>query len=115
VSLAAPIFRSSSRKVVPTIQKLPAAPPPDKKFAILLVDDHALFRRGLADLLNQGLDMAVIGRVDTGAAALTAVRRDPFELVIMDIGGAGTDGLETAKRLRAEPATSMSATPCKKE
>jgi DNA-binding NarL/FixJ family response regulator len=76
---------------------------PRKKYNILVVDDHALFRRGLADLLDRELDMAVLGQVGTGAEALVAIRGRAFELVIMDIGlGDGADGLETAKIIKAE-------------
>jgi DNA-binding NarL/FixJ family response regulator len=74
-----------------------------RKRAILIVDDHPLFRRGIADLLNQEKDLEVRGEAATCAEALAAIRREPFELVIIDIGlGDGADGLETTKVLKAE-------------
>ena len=78
-------------------------PATQKKCTILLVDDHPLFRRGLADLLNRELDMIVLAQANSGAEALVAIRGALFGLVIMDIGlGNGRDGLETTKALRAE-------------
>ena len=43
-----------------------------KKTRILLVDDHALLRRGLADLLRYESDLAVVGEAGDGEAAVEA-------------------------------------------
>jgi DNA-binding NarL/FixJ family response regulator len=77
-----------------------------KNRCILIVDDHPIFRRGLADLLNQEVDFDVQGQVGDYAGALDAVRRQLFDLVILDIGlGETADGLELIKSIKAEQPT----------
>ena len=47
-----------------------------KKTRILLVDDHALLRRGLADLLRYESDLAVVGEAGDGEVAVDAAMKD---------------------------------------
>jgi DNA-binding NarL/FixJ family response regulator len=68
---------------------------------ILLADDHALFRDGVASLLV-AWHHEVVGQVADGAAAVeTAVRLRP-DLVLMDIAMPGGGGLAATRRLAAE-------------
>ena len=46
------------------------------KTRILLVDDHALLRRGLADLLRYESDLAVVGEAGDGEVAVDAAMKD---------------------------------------
>ena len=48
------------------------APQKRKKTTVLLVDDHALLRRGLADLIKYEPDLEVIGEAADGEAAIAA-------------------------------------------
>jgi len=69
---------------------------------VVLVDDHALCRTGLSDLLRQrgGMDvLAAIGDPEQVAAALRAHQPD---LVVLDLRMPSTDGLTLLRRLRAE-------------
>jgi DNA-binding response OmpR family regulator len=65
---------------------------------ILLVDDDALLRRSLAFSLEQaGYHVSTAA---TGEDALALALRDPPDLILLDIGLPGMDGLETLPRLR---------------
>jgi DNA-binding NarL/FixJ family response regulator len=75
---------------------------PPRKYRILVVDDHPLFRHGIADLINAEPDLEVCGEVDNAPAALEAIRsRDP-DLVTVDISLRGANGIELLKSIRAE-------------
>lgn len=68
---------------------------------VLLVDDHAILRAGLAALLGLEPDMEVVGQASTGEEAierLTALRPD---VVVMDLAMPGMGGLETTRQIAA--------------
>lgn len=68
---------------------------------VLLVDDHALFRAGIASLLKAwGFD--VVGEAADGIAALEETRRLRPDLVLMDIRMSGCNGLEATRLIKAE-------------
>jgi DNA-binding NarL/FixJ family response regulator len=74
---------------------------------ILLADDHALFRDGLASLLGAwGHD--VVGQASTGAEAATLADRTQPDLVLMDVRMPGGSGIEATARIRAScPGTAI--------
>jgi DNA-binding NarL/FixJ family response regulator len=72
------------------------------KSKILLVDDHELFREGLAGLVNAQPDMTVVGQAGDGLEALTLARDLTPDLVVMDINMPICDGLEATRLLRGE-------------
>ena len=68
---------------------------------VLLVDDHTLFRAGLASLLNAwGLE--VIGQAGDGDEAIARARELHPDLIFMDIAMPGRDGLEATRAIKAE-------------
>jgi DNA-binding NarL/FixJ family response regulator len=69
---------------------------------LLLVDDHALFRDGMAGLFAYEDDFEVVGEAEDGEAALAAARELMPDLVLMDIDMPGCDGLEATRRLKRE-------------
>jgi DNA-binding NarL/FixJ family response regulator len=74
---------------------------------ILLADDHALFRDGLASLLGAwGHD--VVGQASTGAEAVALADRTQPDLVLMDVRMPGGSGIEATARIRATcPSTAI--------
>lgn len=67
---------------------------------ILLVDDHELFREGLAGLINAQPDMTVVGQAGDGLEALTLARDLQPDLIVMDINMPICDGLEATRLIR---------------
>ena len=66
---------------------------------VLIVDDQAVFRAAVHDLLQQTPGFEPVGDVSSGADAVTAVEEARPELVLLDIRMPGMDGIETARRI----------------
>ena len=64
------------------------------KTRVLLVDDHAMVRAGLAVLLNRQPDLEVVGEAGDGAQALKKTEELNPDVVVMDISMPGMSGLE---------------------
>jgi DNA-binding NarL/FixJ family response regulator len=69
---------------------------------ILIVDDHPVFRHGIAALITAEKNLAVCGEADSAPAALEAMRRLKPDLAMLDISLQGTNGIELVKLMRAE-------------
>jgi two-component system nitrogen regulation response regulator NtrX len=76
------------------------------KARILIVDDEKNIRRTLAMIL-EGAGYAVL-EAESGEAALTMLAESPAEVVLLDVGLPGIDGITTLKRILAEPAAPSS-------
>lgn len=70
---------------------------------VLLADDEALVRAGLRMILGTAPDLAVVGEVADGAAALEAVQRLHPAVVLMDLRMPKMDGLAATAAIRALP------------
>lgn len=69
---------------------------------LLLVDDHALFREGLAQLFAYQDDFAIVGEAEDAPSALAQARAARPDLVLMDIDLPGHDGIAATRQLKAE-------------
>jgi DNA-binding NarL/FixJ family response regulator len=66
----------------------------------MLVDDHAVFRRGVAAILNDTADLRVIGEANNGSAILSLVQNHPPDVVLMDIHMPEGGGVEAVRALK---------------
>jgi DNA-binding NarL/FixJ family response regulator len=67
---------------------------------VLLVDDHAVVRRGLRHLLASCADIKVVGEAVDGQSALLAAQTLTPDVILLDIRMPGISGYEVAPRLR---------------
>ncbi|MGX1883315.1 response regulator [Streptomyces sp. NPDC055287] len=66
---------------------------------VLVVDDHPVFRAGMASVLAQLPGVEVVGEAADGAAAVTETRRLRPRIVLMDLRMPGVGGLEATARI----------------
>ena len=70
-----------------------------KPTRVLLADDHSLIRIGVRTLVEQLGGMEVVGEASDGRMALEMIKKHYPDLVLMDIGMAGMNGLEATARV----------------
>ncbi len=68
---------------------------------MLIVDDHELFRHGLAQVLAAEPDLDVVGEAPDGTSALELTSALVPDVVVMDVRMPGVGGIEAVRRLRA--------------
>src|SRR5260370_7659002 len=69
---------------------------------VLLVDDNALFRDGIMQILHADGRFEVVGHASHGAEAVTAAGRLHPDLILMDLRMPGMGGLEAIRAIRAQ-------------
>jgi DNA-binding NarL/FixJ family response regulator len=74
----------------------------DTRTRVLLVDDHAVVRFGIAQLINQQSDLVVCGEEEDAGRALSAIGKLKPNLVIADISLKDSSGLELMRNIKAQ-------------
>lgn len=74
----------------------------DNRKRILLVDDHAVVRFGIAQLINRQSDVVVCGEEEDARRALDAITRLKPDLVIADLSLKDSSGLELIRNIKAQ-------------
>lgn len=73
-----------------------------QKLEILLVDDHILFRKGIASLLASRDDLEVVGEAGNGLEAIELARERVPDVILMDVHMPGCNGLEAVRVIKRE-------------
>lgn len=73
-----------------------------KPIRLLLVDDHSLFRKGLAGLLEKEEGFTVVGEAQDGAQAVQKAQQLKPDVILMDISMPGTDGIAATQKIRRD-------------
>src|SRR6266576_5370662 len=74
----------------------------DKRTRVLLVDDHAVVRFGIAQLINRQTDLVVCGEEEDASCAMNAINTLKPDLVIADISLKDSSGLELMRNIKAQ-------------
>lgn len=74
--------------------------PASRQIRLLLVDDHSVIRQALKMLLQSRPELDVVGDVENGREALTAVERLHPDVVLMDVVMPGLNGIEATRQIR---------------
>jgi len=77
-------------------------PLPPARIRVLLVDDHAMVRRGMRDFLALHDDLEIVGEAADGDAAIQAATALQPDVVVMDLLMPGVDGIDATARIKAD-------------
>jgi two-component system invasion response regulator UvrY len=69
---------------------------------ILIADDHIIVRKGLKQIISETTDMSVADEASDGQEVLDKVRKNGFDMVLLDISMPGRTGLDILRELKAE-------------
>src|SRR5207237_5474325 len=70
------------------------------KASVLVVDDHALLRTGVANIINQEPDLQVVAEAGNGVEALDAYERHHPDVTLLDLRMPVMEGVEVVRRIR---------------
>jgi two-component system nitrate/nitrite response regulator NarL len=69
---------------------------------VLVIDDHPLFRKGVADLLDMEPALELVGEAADGESGIRLAAEQRPDLILLDLNMKGIDGIQTLRRLRAD-------------
>src|SRR6186997_3498726 len=78
----------------------PDASPAAVKARVLLVDDHALLRTGVANIINQEPDLYVVAEASNGIEAIDAYERHQPDVTLLDLRMPVMEGVEAVRQIR---------------
>jgi DNA-binding NarL/FixJ family response regulator len=81
--------------------KLPKKKTAGQQHRVFLVEDHPVFRDGLAKLLNAEADLTVCGEAGDAKQGLKSILKLKPDLAVVDLGLPGKSGLELIKEIRS--------------
>ncbi len=69
---------------------------------VLIVDDHAIVRRGMIQILESTGDAYTLGEAENGSEAMRLIRSELWDVVLLDIAMPGKRGIEVLSQIRQE-------------
>jgi DNA-binding NarL/FixJ family response regulator len=94
---------ASSRPQEPAKNQADAVPSStSRKRKVLIVDDHAIVREGLAQLINCEADLMVCGEVDSAPRAIDAINALTPDIALVDISLSSMNGIELIKNIKVQ-------------
>lgn len=88
---------------MPTAESVPSGIGPgaaSSRARVLIVDDHALLRMGVANIINHEPGLEVVAEAANGIDAIEAFRAQRPDVVLMDLRMPGMEGVEAVTRIR---------------
>ena len=70
--------------------------------SVIVIDDHPLFRKGVADLIAMEPGLRLVGEAADGESGVRLAKETDPDLILLDMNMKGMDGIATLQRLRAE-------------
>lgn len=70
--------------------------------SVAIADDHAIVRRGIAQIVSAEADMTVAGEASNYGEVMELVRRGGIDCLLLDISMPGRNGIETLKQVKVE-------------
>jgi two-component system, NarL family, response regulator len=72
----------------------------ERQSTVLLVDDHALLRTGVANIINQEADLRVVAEAGNGVEAVQAFERHRPDVTVLDLRMPVMEGVEAVRQIR---------------
>lgn len=72
----------------------------DKTYTVFLIDDHALFRKGVGQIINADPQFKVVGEASSGLEGLELAVPLAPDLLLIDLNMKGLNGIETLRRFK---------------
>ena len=69
---------------------------------VIIADDHAIIREGLKQIIAESPEMSVASEASDGQLLLEKIRKETFDVVLLDISMPGRSGIEILKQLKLE-------------
>ncbi len=69
---------------------------------VFLADDHPIVRHGLQQLLDNQLDLTVVGQAANGLDVLSEPHKESWDVLVLDLSLPGVSGVEVLRKLRAQ-------------
>lgn len=69
---------------------------------IIIADDHPMLRAGLVQTINREVDLKIVDECENGEELISKLRKNNYDLIIMDIDMPGRNGIDILKDIRKE-------------
>jgi DNA-binding NarL/FixJ family response regulator len=74
----------------------------EKKAKVLIVDDHAIVRQGLAELINDQNDLVTCGEAESPPQAMKVIAETEPDVAVVDVSLKGGDGIELCRQIHEQ-------------